>query len=118
MIGTFLITIIIEGAVVLGYSLWKKKPVRPILFTSICGNLVTQSLLWIGLNLFFRSYLVALLIAEILIWILESIFLYSSSPQSSEAHRSHHFKPGDERVEVLGWDGSYPYDPSSLTLPL
>ncbi|HET9905727.1 MAG TPA: hypothetical protein VFQ23_03780 [Anaerolineales bacterium] len=80
MIGTLLITIIIEGAVVIGYSLWKTKPVRPILFTSICGNLLTQSLLWIGLNLFFRNYLVTLLMAEILIWILESIFLYFIRP--------------------------------------
>ena len=77
MIVTLLITIIIESAVAIGYSLWEKKPVRPILFTSMCGNLLTQSLLWIGLNLFFQNYLVTLLTAEILIWIIESILLSS-----------------------------------------
>jgi hypothetical protein len=80
LIGTLLITIMLEGAVVIGYSLWKKKPVRPILFTSFCGNLVTQSLLWIGLNLFFRNYLVTLLIAEILISAMEGLLLYSIRP--------------------------------------
>jgi len=77
LIVTLVVTILIEGAVVIGYSLWKKKPARPILFTSICGNLVTQSLLRIGLNLFVRNYLVALLIAEILIAAMEGLMLYS-----------------------------------------
>ena len=48
----------------------------PILFTSICGNLVTQSLLWAALNLFYQNYLVTLLIAEILIWGTETVLLY------------------------------------------
>lgn len=77
MIVTLPITIIVESTVAAGYSLWAKKPVKTILLTSICGNLVTQSLLWTALNLFFRSYLVTLLIAEILIWIIESILLHS-----------------------------------------
>ncbi len=77
MILTLFITIIIESVVVIGYSLWGKKPVKPILFTSICGNLITQSLLWVVLNLFFQNYLLTLLIAEILIWIIESVLLYS-----------------------------------------
>ena len=76
MTGTLLFTVVIEGAVVIVYSLWKKKPGKPLLVTTIGGNLLTQSLLWVGLNLFFRHYLAALLIAEILIWIIETILLY------------------------------------------
>jgi hypothetical protein len=80
LIVTLLITVIIEGIVVAGYSHWGKKPAKAILLTSLCGNLVTQSLLWIGLNLFFRNYMATLLIAEILIWIIESVLLYSIRP--------------------------------------
>jgi hypothetical protein len=94
LIGTLLITIILEGAVVIGYSRWKKKPVRPIFFTSVCGNLVTQSLLWIGLNLFVRNYLVTLLIAEILICAIEGLMLYSI--------RSNHLNPKEAVFLSLG----------------
>ena len=76
MTVTLLITILVEGAIVSGYSIWRKKPVRSILFTSVVANLITQSLLWIVLNLFFQNYLAALLIAEILIWMIESFLLY------------------------------------------
>ena len=76
MIPTLLITLVIESIVVLGYAVWQKKPIRHLLFTSICGNLITQSLLRVLLNLFFRNYLVTLLVAELLIWILESLLLY------------------------------------------
>ena len=76
MIVTLFVTIIIEGFVVIGYSHWGKKPVKPILLTSLFGNLVTQSLLWLLLYLLFRHYLVTLLIAEILIWTIESLLLY------------------------------------------
>ena len=75
LILTLVITVMVEGAVALGYSIWRKKPIRPILFTSIIANLITQSLLWIVLNLFFRHYLLTLLIAEIFIWIVESASL-------------------------------------------
>jgi len=77
LIATLLITIIIEGLVVIRYSVGRKKTVRPILVTSVCANLITQSLLWIVLNFFFQHYLAALSIAEILIWMIESILLYS-----------------------------------------
>jgi hypothetical protein len=76
LIVTLLITLSIECAIVLGYVIWCKKPILPILLTSICGNLITQSLLWISLNLFFQQYLLTLLVAEILIWLLESLLLY------------------------------------------
>ena len=76
LIITLLITIILEGVVVLVYSVWRKKPVRPILFTSICVNIITQSLLWVVLNLSFRHYLITLFVAEILIWMIESVLLW------------------------------------------
>lgn len=77
MIVTLVITLIIESVVIIGFSHWANKPVKPILFTSICGNLITQSMLWIALNLFFQNYLVTLFLSEILIWIAESFLLYS-----------------------------------------
>ena len=77
MINTLLVTIIVEGAAGLGYSLWRKKPVTAILVTGIFANLITQSFLWVVLNLFFQRYLISLLLAEILIWMIESFLLYS-----------------------------------------
>jgi hypothetical protein len=76
LIFTLVITIIVEGVVVFVYSIWREKPFRPILFTSIVANLITQSLLWIVLKLFFGYYLIALFVAETLIWIIESFLLY------------------------------------------
>jgi hypothetical protein len=76
LIVTLLITIIVEAAVVLGYCIWQKKPLLPILLTSIFANLITQFFLWIVLTIFFRHYLIALLLAEILIWLIESSLLY------------------------------------------
>ena len=76
MIPTFIITVIIETAVIVGYSLWRKKPIQPLLYTSLCINLITQSLLWIVLNLFFQHYLIALVVSEFLIWVFEGLVLY------------------------------------------
>lgn len=76
MIITLLITIVVETIVVIGYCTWRDKPRLPVVYTSIAANLVTQSLLWIALLIFFRHYLPTLLIAEGLIWILESLLLY------------------------------------------
>jgi hypothetical protein len=66
----------VEGLIVSGYAFWQRKPLGSILFTSVVANLITQSLLWVALNLFFQQYLIVLLIAEVLIWIIESILLY------------------------------------------
>jgi hypothetical protein len=74
--ATLLVTIVVEGIVVFGYSVWRGKPLVPILLTSIIANLITQFLLWIGVNLFYQQYLSFLFIAEILIWVVESLFLY------------------------------------------
>ena len=72
---TLFVTIILEGALVVAYSYGGRKPVQPILVTSIFGNLLTQSLLWITLNLFFHYYLLTLVIAEIFIGIIETVLL-------------------------------------------
>jgi hypothetical protein len=76
MIQTFLITVLVEGVVVLVYSISRRKPVIPILLTSLMGNLLTQSLLWIALTFSFRHYLVALVITEIIIWGIESLLFH------------------------------------------
>ena len=76
MIATILITLIVESPVVAIYAVRRRKPMFPILLTSVCGNLITQSLLWLILRIFFNQYLFALIVAEILIWILESLLLY------------------------------------------
>jgi hypothetical protein len=74
------ITIILEGAVGLGYSNWRKKPVLSIFITSVIANLITQSLLWIALNMFFQHYLLVLSVAEILIWLVESLIFHGFRP--------------------------------------
>jgi len=72
---SLLFTILIEGTVVLGYSILAKRPAGPLLWASFVVNIFTQSLLWISLQLFFRHYLVTLFVAEILIWLIESFLL-------------------------------------------
>jgi hypothetical protein len=76
VIETLFITILVEGVVCLGYSIWRMKPIGSIFITSIFANLITQSLLWSTLNLFYNHYLITLCVAEILIWVIESFMLY------------------------------------------
>lgn len=76
MIPTLLVTILTEGTIASLYAIWQKKPLRPILLASILVNLITQSLLWVVLNLFYQHYLVTLFIAEFLIWMVEGVCLY------------------------------------------
>jgi hypothetical protein len=76
LIVTLIITILSEGVIISGYCIWRGKPLGPILLTSIVANLITQSFLWVILNLFFQHYLAILLIAEIFIWLFESFLLY------------------------------------------
>jgi hypothetical protein len=76
VIKTLAITILVEGMVCLGYSIWRRKPNGSIFITSIFINLITQSLLWITLNLFYNHYLITLCVAEIFIWVIESFVLY------------------------------------------
>ena len=60
----------------IGYCVWQKKPVQLILITSVFANLITQSILWGVLRLFFQYYLATLMITEALIWIIEGFALY------------------------------------------
>ncbi|MGE5374650.1 MAG: hypothetical protein ACM3XO_06290 [Bacteroidota bacterium] len=76
MIYTLAITILVETVVVTGYSTWQNKPLGPLLLTSLVGNLLTQSLLWIALTVFFDSYAVTLLIGEIFVCVIETVLLY------------------------------------------
>jgi hypothetical protein len=79
VIKTLLFTVIVEGAVAVIYATRRRKPVVPIMLTSLCGNLITQSMLWIVLTLYFRHYLLALVLMEFIIWALES-FLFCVIP--------------------------------------
>jgi hypothetical protein len=88
VIQTLAITIVIEGAICLVYAVWQKKPIGPILITSVLANLITQSLLWIVLNIFYQHYLVTLLIAEILIWLIEGLLFYVSGLNRLNAKES------------------------------
>ena len=76
LIVTLLITILLESVIVISYCLWRGKSLQPVLFTSLCGNLITQSLLWAALSLFFQHYLITLFITEFFIWVIESALLY------------------------------------------
>jgi hypothetical protein len=76
VIYTLAITILVETVVVTGYSTWQNKPLGPLLLTSLVGNLLTQSLLWIALTVFFDSYAVTLLIGEIFVCVIETVLLY------------------------------------------
>ena len=76
MIKTLSITILVEGVVCLGYSIWRGKPGGSIFITSVFVNLITQSLLWMALSLFYQHYLGTLLVAEVLIWAMEGYLLY------------------------------------------
>lgn len=76
MILTLLITLIVESPIAVSYAFRRRKPLLAILGTSICGNFITQSLLWLSLNIFFDQYLAALILVEVLIWSLESLLLY------------------------------------------
>jgi hypothetical protein len=76
VIKTLLITVLVEGVAAVVYCVRREKPVVPILLTSLFGNLLTQSILWIVLTLSLRHYLVALVIIEIIIWGIESFLLH------------------------------------------
>jgi hypothetical protein len=76
VIYTLAITILVETVFVTGYSTWQGKPLKPLLLTSLFANLLTQSMLWIVLRVFYNSYAATLLIGEILVWVIETLLLY------------------------------------------
>jgi hypothetical protein len=76
VIVTFFITILIESIVVAGYAFFRKKPVIHLLLVCLFANLLTQPLLRLALQVFFRDYLITLFIAEFWIWIIESAILF------------------------------------------
>jgi hypothetical protein len=76
VIRTLAITILTEAAVALGYSIWRSKPIFPVLLTSLFANFATQSLLWIVLDIFFQHYFITLFVAEAIVWMIESVLLY------------------------------------------
>lgn len=75
MIRTLLVTILIEGSVVLLFCAIKKKPVGSTLLASLVVNLFTQTILWVWLGIFHRFYIAALLIAEIFVWVIEGLLM-------------------------------------------
>jgi hypothetical protein len=81
LIYTLPITIILEGLVIIGYCKRSGKPLLPILVTSMIANILTQSMLWAGLTVFYQDYVVVSGIAEVLIWLVES-FLLSLPPKN------------------------------------
>ena len=87
MILTLLVTLLVEGAVVLIYSALRRRSAGDLLQVSFIVNVFTQVILWITLRIFFRYYLTALIVAEILIWLVESILIYRlSMGQLSPSH--------------------------------
>lgn len=76
MIVTLAFTILIEATLVIAYSFWNRKPFFPILSVSIVANLITQSLLWAAVLIFYENYRLVLGIMEILVWFLECQFFY------------------------------------------
>jgi hypothetical protein len=79
LIATLLITILVEGIVVLAYSAIQKKPAGNLLVVSVIINVLTQALLWVALQIFFNYYLIALFVMEMLIWLIESLLLFRLS---------------------------------------
>jgi len=75
---TLLPTLFIEGTVVYIYSRVKKKTTSLLLGSSILINLLTQSVLWLGLGIFYKLYLPFLLLSEVIIWLVEGIWMQRS----------------------------------------
>ncbi len=76
MIKTLSITILIESSIIIGYAQWKRKPLIPLLLSGFFANLLTQSFLWAALRAFPFHYLITLFSMEILITLIEFLFLF------------------------------------------
>ncbi len=75
MIATLLPTLLVEGLIAAACSRWRRKPLASILLTASLANLLTQSLLWLVLTIFYRAYLPTLFVAEIGVWLTEAVIL-------------------------------------------
>ena len=76
MIFTLLITILVEGCVVLVYAALRKRPAGILLRASLIVNVLTQVSLWAALRIFYQHYLITLIVVEIIIWLVESVLMY------------------------------------------
>ncbi len=76
MIATISITVLLESCLLIGYAVWRKKPLIHLLSSEILGNLVTQPLLWIALASFPAYYLSTLLVMELFIIGIEGLIFY------------------------------------------
>jgi hypothetical protein len=76
VITTLAITILVESMLIVAFAIYRRKPLKHLLLSSLCANLFTQSILWGALISFPRHYLETLFIAEIFIWGLEAAILY------------------------------------------
>jgi hypothetical protein len=104
LITTLIITILTEGFIAFLYCVWRKKPIRSILLTSLGANVFTQLFLWVALIIFFQHYLAALVIAESLIWIAESLALYYVSTNRLQFDEAMTLSLGMNFVSFsLGW---------------
>ena len=76
MIRTLVLTVFLEGCVVLVYCALQKRPAGRLLQASLLINVLTQGMLWLILKIFFQQYILTLITAEVLIWLIESVLLY------------------------------------------
>jgi len=76
VIDTLLLSILIEGAILVGYGRWRKRPAGRLALALIAANVLTQMLLWTALGLNPGHYLPTLFSAEVVIWLIEGVILY------------------------------------------
>ena len=70
------ITLLIESSIAVVYGILTHRPPAHLLLSSLLGNFLTQSLLWMALLVLFEHYLIVLVVAEFLIWLIEGAVLY------------------------------------------
>lgn len=58
------------------YAALQKRPAGILLRASLVANALTQFMLWVALTIFFRHYLITLMVTEIIIWLVESALMY------------------------------------------
>ena len=72
-----LTTVIIEVLLGLGYALWRKRPLLIVLTTILLLTLATQPALWVTISALNSRYSwIAILIAELVVWLVEALGLF------------------------------------------